>query len=99
MHLVTKALAGCFTLIIAAFATMLLRSDGHGGILIRSSEGRFTADTNIRSDLLGRNLEVAGFRRCIYFTGMATFTTLAGTGCPWYMSDQEAVYNPRERAD
>ena len=99
MRIVIKALASIPVLLVGAFAVMMLQSAGHGGILIRSTPGRFRADTTIYNELLKQNLEARGFHKCDYFTGIATFTTLEGLRCPWYTTEDPRISNIRERAD
>ncbi|HTS40841.1 MAG TPA: hypothetical protein VMH84_09920 [Xanthobacteraceae bacterium] len=99
MRLVVKALAGAVAFVIVAFGVMMISSRGHNGLLIRSTPGRFEADTNIYSDLLARNYTLRGFRKCEYFTGFGTFTNLEGPRCPWYTTEDPKISNIRERAD
>lgn len=99
MRQVTMAIMGLAALLAAVVAVMIAISRGHEGILIRSTAGGFIADTNVHSDLLQRNYHVIGFRKCDYFTGLKVFTTVEGSSCPWYMSDEKAVSDVRKRAD
>jgi hypothetical protein len=99
MRLVAITIGGIAVLSSAAIAGLMILSGGHEGVLIRSTAGRFTAETNVYSDKLARNFQAVGFRKCDYFSGVKVFTTVGGPSCPWYMSDKSAVTNIREGID
>ena len=99
IRFVAVTFVGIAVVAVAATAVMTIWSRGHEGNLIRSNAGRFTAETNVHNELLQRNLTLVGFHKCDYFTGLSVFTTLAGSSCPWYMSDESAVSNVQERID
>ena len=96
---VAVTIAALLAIVIVLILAMMILSHGHRGILVRSVAGRFIADTNAHSELLQRNLQAVGFRKCDYFTGLSVFTTLEGNSCPWYMSDELAIANVRARTD